>query len=107
MLCPFDVFRLHFCLLSSSSCFQGKIIVITGSAQGLGKAFARRLLSGGARVCISDIQDEVGLETCQELGMEFGKENLHFVRLGFTGYLQTISGCLLLTYLRFHLWRDR
>ena len=62
--------------------FQGKIIVITGSAQGLGKAFARRLLAGGARVCISDIQDEVGLQTCQELGMEFGKENLHFIRLG-------------------------
>merc|ERR1712183_348470 len=63
---------------------RGKIIVITGSAQGLGKAFARRLLSGGARVCISDIQDEVGLKTCQELGSEFGKENLHFVRCDVT-----------------------
>jgi len=63
---------------------QGKIIVITGSAQGLGKAFARRLLSGGARVCISDIQDEVGLKTCQELGTEFGKENLHFIRCDVT-----------------------
>jgi len=63
---------------------QGKIIVITGSAQGLGKAFARRLLAGGARVCISDIQDEVGLQTCQELGMEFGKENLHFIRCDVT-----------------------
>jgi len=63
---------------------QGRIVVITGSAQGLGKAFARRLLEGGARVCISDIREEVGEQTCAELGKEFGKENLHFIRCDVT-----------------------
>ena len=60
--------------------FQGKIVVITGSAQGLGKAFARRLLKGGARVCISDIREEGGRQTLAELEQEFGKENVHFIR---------------------------
>ena len=59
---------------------QGKIVVITGSAQGLGKAFARRLLEGGARVCISDIREGEGRKTQADLGQEFGKENVHFIR---------------------------
>ena len=54
--------------------------MITGSAQGLGKAFARRLLEGGARVCISDIREGEGRKTQADLGQEFGKENVHFIR---------------------------
>ena len=34
--------------------------LVTGSAQGLGKAFAVRLLQAGARVAISDIREEGG-----------------------------------------------
>ena len=34
---------------------KGRVVVITGSAQGLGKAFAKRLLQGGARVTITNI----------------------------------------------------
>ena len=32
--------------------FQGKVAIITGSGQGLGKAFAKQLLMRGARVWI-------------------------------------------------------
>ena len=67
-------------LLTNSCCWQGKIVVITGSAQGLGKAFARRLLKGGARVCISDIREEGGKEALAEFGQDFGTENVHFIR---------------------------
>jgi meso-butanediol dehydrogenase/(S,S)-butanediol dehydrogenase/diacetyl reductase len=35
--------------------FENKVAIITGSAGGLGKEFARRLLLQGASVCISDV----------------------------------------------------
>ena len=35
---------------------QGKVVIITGSAQGLGKAFALRLLNAGAKVCQGQCQ---------------------------------------------------
>ena len=34
---------------------HGKVCIITGSAQGLGKAFAVKLLEAGANICLSDI----------------------------------------------------
>ena len=65
---------------------------MTGSAQGLGKAFAVRLLAGGAkykhhstkdpvssvvsRVCISDVREEGGLATLEELREKFGSEKV-------------------------------
>ena len=56
-----------------------KVCVITGSAQGLGKAFAVKLLSGGARVCISDLKQEIGEKTLVELRERFGDGNVCFV----------------------------
>ena len=56
-----------------------KVCVITGSAQGLGKAFAVKLLSGGARVCISDLKQETGEKTLAELREKFGDEKVCFV----------------------------
>ena len=38
---------------------KNKICIITGSAQGLGKAFAKVLLDHGAKVCISDLKEEI------------------------------------------------
>jgi NAD(P)-dependent dehydrogenase (short-subunit alcohol dehydrogenase family) len=38
---------------------EGKIAVVTGSAQGIGAGIARVLASHGATVCLADIQDSV------------------------------------------------
>ena len=42
--------------------------VITGGASGLGLATARRLIAGGARVTLLDVQDEAGRQAAATLG---------------------------------------
>merc|ERR1712123_216273 len=60
------------------------VCVITGSAQGLGKAFAVRLLEAGARVCISDLKQETGEKTLAEVTEKFGKDKACFVACNVT-----------------------
>ena len=60
------------------------VCIITGSAQGLGKAFAIRLLTEGARVCISDLKQETGEKTLAELKERFGEEKVCFVACNVT-----------------------
>jgi 2-hydroxycyclohexanecarboxyl-CoA dehydrogenase len=45
----------------------GKVAMVTGAAQGIGRAIATRLATEGAKVVIADIQEEVANATAQEL----------------------------------------
>src|SRR5208283_2878181 len=45
----------------------GKVAIVTGAAQGIGRAIATRLATEGAKVAIADIQEEVANATAQEL----------------------------------------
>ena len=45
---------------------KDKVCIITGSAQGLGKAFAKILLHNGAKVCLSDMKEEALKTTFNE-----------------------------------------
>ena len=63
---------------------HNKVAIITGSAQGLGKAFAARLLEVGGKVCISDVNKEKGEATLAELGERFGPEKVCFVQCDVT-----------------------
>jgi NAD(P)-dependent dehydrogenase (short-subunit alcohol dehydrogenase family) len=45
---------------------KGKVAIVTGAAQGLGKAFALRLAKEGARVVITDILDGKGVQQAIE-----------------------------------------
>ncbi len=47
---------------------DGKVALVTGAAQGLGEAAARMLVSEGARVAITDINDEGAEKVAHSLG---------------------------------------
>ena len=47
---------------------QGKVALITGSAQGMGVATARRFVEEGARVVLSDVEDALGEAEARSLG---------------------------------------
>lgn len=57
---------------NSSGRLAGKTALITGAAQGLGKAFAEKFIAEGARVCVSDIQ----LGACEAWTAEYGNAAL-------------------------------
>ncbi len=45
-----------------------KTAIVTGAAQGIGRAIAERFVAEGARVVLSDINAELGAETAVEVG---------------------------------------
>ena len=53
---------------------SGRRAVITGGAQGFGRAIAQRFLASGARVSLWDINPELNAQTAREFG---GQSNVH------------------------------
>ena len=52
---------------------EGKVAVVTGAAEGLGKGIAEALVQKGARVALLDRNSELGKQTAAELGREAGQ----------------------------------
>ncbi len=50
---------------------QGKRILITGGARGLGRAFAEGAIRAGARVVIADVLEDIGRATAQAIDATF------------------------------------
>ncbi|MCL2335218.1 MAG: 3-oxoacyl-[acyl-carrier-protein] reductase [Endomicrobia bacterium] len=55
---------------------KGKIAVITGSAQGIGKAIAETFAAEGANLVISDINAELSQKTADEIKAKYGVETI-------------------------------
>ena len=53
---------------------DGKVVIVTGAAQGMGQRHAERCVAAGARVVATDVQDALGREVVAALG-----DNARFV----------------------------
>jgi NAD(P)-dependent dehydrogenase (short-subunit alcohol dehydrogenase family) len=47
---------------------EHKIIIVTGSCTGIGKAIAKRCVAEGAKVIIHGLEEDLGKEVLTELG---------------------------------------
>ncbi|CAH1776390.1 unnamed protein product [Owenia fusiformis] len=51
---------------------EGSVVIVTGGAQGIGKAISKSLLTLGAKVCIADVNNVEGDKTVKELVDAYG-----------------------------------
>ena len=51
--------------------FEERVVLITGGANGFGRATGARLAGLGARLVLADIEEEAGREAAEEIGAEF------------------------------------
>ena len=56
---------------------ENKVAIITGAAQGMGAMHARKFVEEGAKVVVTDINEEAGKALVEEIG-----ENAVFMKLG-------------------------
>jgi len=49
---------------------KGKVAIVTGGAQGIGKSIATRLAQAGANLVIADVMEEVAKSTAQEISQK-------------------------------------
>jgi NAD(P)-dependent dehydrogenase (short-subunit alcohol dehydrogenase family) len=58
--------------VAASAGFQGQVAVVTGGAGGIGRATAKLLAAGGARVLVADVKDREGRETIEQIAAAGG-----------------------------------
>ncbi|KAM7254688.1 hypothetical protein ACFE04_019929 [Oxalis oulophora] len=49
---------------------EGKVAIITGGASGIGESTVRLFVQHGAKVVVADVQDDLGLSLCNQLGSD-------------------------------------
>ena len=67
--------------MSGSSRLRGKTALVTGGAQGLGEAIARRFSEEGATVFNGDLNAETGIKTAEAMKAGIQGVNVLFIRL--------------------------
>jgi rhamnulose-1-phosphate aldolase/alcohol dehydrogenase len=79
---PLELYKLK--LAPPDRDFAGKVVLITGSASGIGRATAYRLAQDGAHVVIADINTEGGEAVAADLQKRFGNGRAIFTHMDVT-----------------------
>lgn len=61
---------------------QGRVVVVTGSGQGLGRAYAHRIADDGATVVLADVNEENGAKVAAEIQALGGAARFHRLDVG-------------------------
>ncbi len=69
---------------NTQASFSGKVIIITGAAQGFGKGLAEHFAEDGALVVVADINKETGEKSVNELIEKTGNEGVVFIPVDVT-----------------------
>src|SRR5215470_12299880 len=67
---------------------EGKVAVVTGGGNGIGRATVLRFLAEGARVCVAELNAETGAETIALARAAGHGEHARFVRTDVTDEVQ-------------------
>src|SRR6266850_4908796 len=70
---------------------KGKVIIVTGSTTGIGKAIATRCVAEGARVVIHGLEQTLGEQVLAEIGKD--KARLHIEDITADGASQRLVDC--------------
>ncbi|CAL8333283.1 unnamed protein product [Merluccius merluccius] len=62
----------------------GKVALVTGGAQGIGRAVVESLLQSSVKVAVVDLNQEVGCECKVQLDTEYGEGNCTFIQCDIT-----------------------
>jgi 2,3-dihydroxy-2,3-dihydro-p-cumate dehydrogenase len=73
MSTPPDLKTLPFAVPTQSRRYEGRVVIVTGGAQGIGRVIARRVAEEGASVVIADVQAERVARTARDLEQETGR----------------------------------
>lgn len=69
--------------------FKDNVVLVTGGARGIGKKICERFLDEGCKVCILDVQEELGKETVSAFNKDLGKVMAFFYKCDITDIEQT------------------
>ncbi len=85
---------------------DGKVIVITGAASGIGKACAVRYASEGAKVVLADINQDAGEAAMRDIRAEGGEAVFQLTDVGETAALEHLLARALDEYGDVHVWHN-
>ena len=72
--------------------FDGRVAIVTGGAQGLGNAIARRILDEGGAVVVCDRDETLGRKATSEFEKEFSSDRVYYVSMDIADESSVSSG---------------
>ncbi|XP_076845586.1 15-hydroxyprostaglandin dehydrogenase [NAD(+)] [Brachyhypopomus gauderio] len=83
---PHDMVHKAQCCADEASgmALRGKVALVTGGAQGIGRAVAETLLENQAKVSLVDLNQSVGEKCKKDLDQQYGEDNCIFIQCDVT-----------------------